>query len=55
MMAMRDPPSRSFKMKELKDVFNGWTAADWFLFAASVIFFFIVFAAVLVLVLIIGG
>lgn len=42
-------------MKELKDVFSGWTAVDYFLFAASVIFFFVVFAAVLILVLIIGG
>ena len=52
---MRDPLSRSIDMKELKDVFTGWTAADYFLFAASVLFFFVVFAAVLILVLIIGG
>lgn len=42
-------------MKELKEVFAGWTAADYFLFAASVLFFFVAFAAVLILVLIIGG
>lgn len=42
-------------MKDFKDVFRGWTAADYFLFAASVLFFFIAFAAVLILVLIIGG
>ncbi len=42
-------------MKELKEVFSGWTAADYFLFIASVLFFFIAFAAVLILILIIGG
>lgn len=37
------------------DIFDGWSAADWLLFVAIVILFFVAFAAVLILVLIIGG
>lgn len=42
-------------MKDLKELFADYSAADWFIFIASVILFTVTAWAVLILILIIGG